>query len=69
MIYRLGDQIGAWSTDLHTLPGLNHISLAVLAIPLSVAWLLNSLWLGRRQEALAIEQKQQPAELGAAAAE
>ena len=69
VIYRLGDQIGAWSTDLHTLPGLNHISLAVLAIPLSVAWLLNSLWLGRRQEALAIGQKQQPAELGAAAAE
>ena len=56
VIYRLGDQIGAWSTDLHALPGFNHISLAVLAIPLSVAWLLNSLWLGRRQEAMSAEQ-------------
>ena len=68
VIYRLGDQIGAWSTDLHALPGFNHISLAVLAIPLSVAWLLNSLWLGRRQEAMAAEQGQSTADVAAAVA-
>ena len=66
VIYRLGDQIGAWATDLHTLPGLAHISLAVLSIPLSVAWLLNSLWLGWRQETMATEQGERSAEVAAA---
>ena len=69
VIYRLGDQIGAWSTDLHGLPGLNHISLAVLAIPLSVAWLLNSLWLGRQQEAMAADQTGRSEVLAATAAQ
>ncbi len=51
VIYRLGDQFGAWSTDL--LHGLGHTAIALLAVPLSVLWLVESLWLGRRQERLA----------------
>ena len=51
VVYRLGDQLGAWSTDLGH--GLGHTTLALLAIPLSVVWLIGSLWLGRRQEQLA----------------
>lgn len=69
VIYRLGDQIGAWSTDLHTLPGFGHVSLIVLAIPLSVAWLLNSLWLGRQQEAMALDQGRRSAATAAPAAD
>ncbi len=52
VIYRLGDQIGAWSTDL--LPhGIGTVPIALVCIPLSLLWLANSLWLGRRQERLA----------------
>ncbi len=51
VVYRLGDQFGAWSTDLGH--GLGHTAIALIAIPLSIAWLLGSLWLGRRQEQLA----------------
>ena len=51
VIYRLGDQIGAWATPL--LGGHGHAALALAAIPLSVLWLVESVWLGRRQEAMA----------------
>ncbi len=51
VIYRLGDQLGAWSNDL--LHGVGTAPVALLAIPLSILWLLESLWLGRRQERLA----------------
>ncbi len=54
VIYRLGDQIGAWSTDL--IHGGGAGAIALVCIPLSIAWLANSLWLGRRQETLAREQ-------------
>ncbi len=59
VVYRLGDQLGAWSSDLGH--GLSHTALAVLAIPLSVAWLVGSLWLGRRQEQLAASNTAQEA--------
>jgi AAA family ATP:ADP antiporter len=36
--------------------GLAGISLA--AVPISMAWLLNGLWLGRRNEALARERRE-----------
>ena len=53
VVYRLGDQAGAWS---YTLVGLLHwggSALPILAIPISAAWLVNAFWLGRRQEAMA----------------
>lgn len=50
VVYRLGDQVGAWSfTGIQGL-GLGTTGIAGAAVPLSVAWLVNSLWLGRAQD-------------------
>lgn len=49
VVYRTGDQIGAWSFAGIAALGLGATAVAVTAVPLSIAWLLNSLWLGRRQ--------------------
>ncbi|WP_342106096.1 NTP/NDP exchange transporter [Methylobacterium sp. SI9] len=50
VVYRLGDQVGAWSfTGIQGL-GFGSTGIAGAAIPLSAAWLLNSLWLGRAQD-------------------
>jgi AAA family ATP:ADP antiporter len=54
VVYRAGDQVGAWMSPL--LAGWG-ASTAVIAIPISLLWLVNSLWLGRRQEILAAEQE------------
>jgi ATP:ADP antiporter, AAA family len=56
VVYRLGDQLGAWSfAALGTLGlGLNQVS--VVAAAISGCWLANSWWLGRRQEAMAKQQ-------------
>jgi AAA family ATP:ADP antiporter len=51
--YRLGDQIGAWSyKGLHD-AGLDIRATSFLAAPLVAFWCGLSLWLGRRQTALA----------------
>ena len=55
VVYRLGDQVGAWSYALLAGLGWNASKLALAAIPLSAVWLVNSLWLGRRQEAMAAQ--------------
>jgi ATP:ADP antiporter, AAA family len=49
-VYRLGDQVGAWSMAL--LGGLGAPAVALAAIAVAALWLVNSLWLGRRQQAL-----------------
>jgi AAA family ATP:ADP antiporter len=50
VVYRLGDQAGAWSfTGIGAL-GLGTASVSVVAMPLSIAWFVNSLWLGWAQE-------------------
>lgn len=49
-VYRLGDQVGAWSSALIGALGLGAGVAALVAIPISCVWLGNSLWLGRRQE-------------------
>ncbi len=56
VIYRSGDQIGAWSYALLSFLGLGMTGIALAAVPISAAWLLNGFWLGRKQEALAAEQ-------------
>jgi AAA family ATP:ADP antiporter len=56
VVYRAGDQIGAWSYALMGLFGLGVAGSAMVAVPISAAWLLNAIWLGRRQERLAIGQ-------------
>lgn len=47
-VYRLGDQMGAWSYTWMGVFGLGLSALAFSMVPLSVAWLVLALWLGRR---------------------
>ncbi|HLT26245.1 MAG TPA: MFS transporter [Zeimonas sp.] len=53
VVYRAGDQVGSWSYALLAAVGLGITGIALVAVPLSFAWLANSWWAGRRQEALA----------------
>ena len=52
-VYRAGDQVGAWSYALIGAVGWGIKQAGIVAIVLSALWLVNSVWLGRRQEALA----------------
>jgi AAA family ATP:ADP antiporter len=55
--YRTGDQVGAWSySGLHAL-GLGLRSISFIAVPLIGAWCVLSVWLARKQAALAAAQK------------
>jgi len=54
VVYRTGDQVGAWSYAGLSFIGLGMIGIAIAAIPLSIVWLINGLWLGRKQETLAL---------------
>lgn len=54
VVYRAGDQIGSWSYLLLSTFGLGIAGVALVAVPLSALWLANSLWLGRRQAAIAL---------------
>jgi AAA family ATP:ADP antiporter len=53
VVYRAGDQVGAWSYALLAALGLGVAEVAAVAIALSVLWLVNGLWLGRKQETMA----------------
>src|SRR6266568_5233520 len=56
--YRTGDQIGAWSYGgLHAL-GLELPSISFVAVPVVAGWCGLSLWLGRKQIALARAQSE-----------
>jgi AAA family ATP:ADP antiporter len=50
VVYRLGDQVGAWSYAGLGALGLGMTGVALVAVPISCAWLINSWWLGRKQE-------------------
>jgi AAA family ATP:ADP antiporter len=52
-VYRAGDQIGAWSYPLLTWLGLGFTGISFVAAPLAALWGILSLWLGRKQIALA----------------
>src|SRR5215470_3674349 len=54
-VYRTGDQIGAWSYAAMGFLGLGLAGISLAAVPISLVWLLNGLWLGRRNEALTRE--------------
>lgn len=56
VVYRLGDQVGAWAYALVGALGWGSRALPLVAIPISLVWLVNAIWLGRRQEQLAAEQ-------------
>lgn len=52
VVYRLGDQVGVWASALITMAGLGAGAVAWAAVPLSLIWIGNAWWLGRRQEQL-----------------
>jgi AAA family ATP:ADP antiporter len=54
-VYRAGDQLGAWTSSLLALIGFGIVGTSFVAAPLAGAWLLVSVWLGRKQSALARE--------------
>jgi AAA family ATP:ADP antiporter len=53
VIYRSGDQVGAWSYAVLGFLGLAMTGISIVAVPISIAWLLNGLWLGQKQEGMA----------------
>jgi len=55
-VYRTGDQIGAWAERGLSALGLGVGGVALIAVPFSLAWLFNALWLGRRQDEKALDQ-------------
>ncbi|MBX7218428.1 MAG: MFS transporter [Blastocatellia bacterium] len=59
-IYRAGDQVGAWTSGLLTWLGLTIGGISLVAVPISLAWLGVSLWLGRRQQHLAKQSVAEP---------
>lgn len=52
-VYRLGDQIGAWTDKAVGALGYGMGGLALLAAPLAALWLVVGVWLGRRQAQMA----------------
>lgn len=50
-VYRVGDQVGAWSYTLMGSLGLGVSGLALSMVPVSAVWLLLALWLGARYRA------------------
>jgi len=52
-VYRSGDQVGAWAYAGLGALGFGAAGIALVAIPVSFIWLINSLWLGRKQESKA----------------
>ena len=46
-VYRAGDQLGSWSYTAFGWLGLGLSGLALTMVPLSLAWLLLAMWLGR----------------------
>lgn len=53
IVYRTGDQLGAWSDKLLKALGLGLREVSFVAVPLAAVWLVVSLWLGRKQQAAA----------------
>jgi AAA family ATP:ADP antiporter len=47
-VYRLGDQVGAWSYRWMAVFGLGLSGLAFTMVPLAIVWLAITIWLGRR---------------------
>jgi AAA family ATP:ADP antiporter len=53
VVYRSGDQIGAWTYALVAMASFGSTLMSAIAIGLAALWLINGLWLGRRQVLLA----------------
>jgi AAA family ATP:ADP antiporter len=48
-VYRVGDQLGAWSYAAMGALGLGMTGISLAALPLAGIWLVIGAWLGRRQ--------------------
>jgi AAA family ATP:ADP antiporter len=55
LVYRAGDQIGAWTSPALGWLGLGLTGVSFVAAPIAAVWLFISLWLGRKQSAMAPE--------------
>ena len=53
VVYRTGDQVGAWTSRALDSLGLGLTGVSLIAAPIAAVWLLVSLWLGRKQSAMA----------------
>jgi AAA family ATP:ADP antiporter len=51
-VYRIGDQLGAWTSGALAWLGFGVAGLAWAAVPLSAVWLGLALWLGARYRRL-----------------
>jgi AAA family ATP:ADP antiporter len=51
--YRVGDQLGVWLYHGFRVIGLTLNSISFIAVPIVAGWCVLSLWLGRKQAALA----------------
>jgi ATP:ADP antiporter, AAA family len=52
VVYRAGDQIGAWTSPVLGWLGLGLTGVSFVAAPIAGVWLMVSLWLGRKQSAM-----------------
>jgi ATP:ADP antiporter, AAA family len=50
VVYRTGDQMGAWTSPLLGWLGLGLAGVSFVAAPLAAAWLLISVWLGKQEK-------------------
>jgi AAA family ATP:ADP antiporter len=57
VVYRAGDQVGAWSYVMLTGLGLGIAEIAIAGALVGVVWLANGYWLGRRQDRLARDER------------
>jgi AAA family ATP:ADP antiporter len=55
LVYRGGDQFGAWSNRWMNGLGLGLAGISFVAAPIAAIWLVITLWLGRRQSKMARE--------------
>ena len=49
-VYRLGDQLGAWSWAALSAAGLGVAGVSLVAAPASVVWFAIALWLGKNMK-------------------
>lgn len=57
VVYRGGDQVGAWTYAGFAAIGLGTSAIAMVAVVLAAIWFLTGLWLGKSQEKLAAARK------------
>ena len=56
-VYRVGDQVGAWSYTLISWLGMGIAGLSFLMVPFSAVWLVLALWLGARYRRIQQEER------------